>query len=57
VDRPTGSRRRIGVCGEETHRPTTVTEVATALGFDHLGRFSGRYKAMFGESSSTTLKT
>jgi transcriptional regulator GlxA family with amidase domain len=37
--------------------PTTVTEVATALGFDHLGRFSGRYKAMFGESSSTTLKT
>jgi AraC family ethanolamine operon transcriptional activator len=35
---------------------TTVTEVARALGFDHLGRFSGHYKQMVGECPSSTLQ-
>jgi AraC-like DNA-binding protein len=33
----------------------TVTEIATGLGFDHLGRFSGRYKKFYGERPSATL--
>ncbi|MGI9613547.1 MAG: helix-turn-helix transcriptional regulator [Acidimicrobiales bacterium] len=33
----------------------TVTEVATRLGFDHLGRFAGRYRSIYGESPSETL--
>lgn len=35
----------------------TVTEVATGLGFDHLGRFSIRYKQIYGEPPSETLRT
>ena len=35
---------------------TTVSDVAVACGFWHLGRFSGAYKALFGESPSDTLK-
>jgi transcriptional regulator GlxA family with amidase domain len=38
--------------------PTTdsVTTVAAALGFIHLGRFARYYKQQFGESPSTTLR-
>jgi AraC-like DNA-binding protein len=35
---------------------TTVTNVAIECGFWHLGRFSGAYKALFGDSPSDTLK-
>lgn len=38
------------------HRPTTVTQVALDHGFWELGRFSGAYRAMFGESPSETLR-
>jgi AraC-like DNA-binding protein len=33
----------------------TVTTIATGLGFDHLGRFAGRYKQIYGEAPSATL--
>ena len=35
---------------------TTVTDVATACGFSHLGRFSQAYRARFGASPSDTLR-
>lgn len=49
---------------EEAHRrlvhndahAETVTEVAVGLGFDHLGRFSGQYKEIYGVSPSNTLR-
>ena len=34
----------------------SVTDVATAVGFYHLSRFSGEYKARFGEPPSATLR-
>lgn len=34
---------------------TTVTEVATSLGFFHFGRFAVRYRQQFGERPSDTL--
>jgi AraC-like DNA-binding protein len=34
----------------------SVTEVALACGFEHLGRFSARYRARFGVSPSTTMR-
>jgi AraC-like DNA-binding protein len=37
-------------------RTLTVTEVATTLGFDHLGRFSARYNEMYREAPSVTLQ-
>ena len=37
-------------------RRVTVTEIATALGFVELGRFSVEYRRAFGESPSETLR-
>jgi AraC-like DNA-binding protein len=34
----------------------TVTSIATALGFSHLGRFAALYRHAFGESPSQTLR-
>jgi len=41
---------------EAAERPTTVTQVALDHGFWELGRFSGAYRAMFGETPSETLR-
>jgi AraC-like DNA-binding protein len=35
---------------------TTVTAIATAMGFGELGRFSVDYRALFSESPSDTLR-
>jgi TolB-like protein len=35
---------------------TSVTAIATRLGFGHLGRFSQQYRRRFGEPPSTTLR-
>lgn len=37
-------------------RETTVTRVATDLGFRELGRFAVQYRRAFGESPSATLR-
>jgi AraC-like DNA-binding protein len=54
-------RRRLDMVRERLRRAvpgeTTVTEVATEFGFEHLGRFAVDYRAAFGESPSTTLKS
>ncbi|MGO4102758.1 AraC family transcriptional regulator [Leifsonia sp. YAF41] len=34
----------------------SVTEIALSCGFTHLGRFSSRYRAAYGESPSSTLR-
>ena len=40
----------------ETAAPS-VTTVALDIGFEHLGRFAGSYRKIYGESPSTTLRT
>jgi AraC-like DNA-binding protein len=34
----------------------TVTDIATDVGFAHLGRFAGYYRSVYGENPSTTLR-
>ena len=41
---------------ELNERDATVLRVAQKWGFDHMGRLSGYYKALFGETPSVTLK-
>ena len=52
-------QRRLDSCFSALHgsdrKETTVTNVALAHGFDHLGRFSVAYKKVFNESPSQTL--
>jgi AraC-like DNA-binding protein len=38
------------------HDRANVTEVAYVLGFNHLGRFAGHYKQIYGESPSVTVR-
>ncbi len=40
------------------HDPTTttVTRIATDLGFEQLGRFAGEYRKLFGESPRESLR-
>jgi AraC family ethanolamine operon transcriptional activator len=37
-------------------RESRVTDIAAQLGFSELGRFSGQYRALFGESPSATIR-
>jgi AraC family ethanolamine operon transcriptional activator len=48
------ARRRLRDAAPDSHR---VSDVACDLGFDHLGRFAGWYKNVYGESPSETLHT
>jgi transcriptional regulator GlxA family with amidase domain len=45
------ARDTLGAAGPDT----TVTDVATGLGFFELGRFATRYRERFGERPSETL--
>jgi AraC-like DNA-binding protein len=47
------ARRRL-LDNEPTHR--TVADVATGLGFFHLGRFASYYRKLYGETPSATLR-
>ena len=52
-------RTRLDHAHERLHRggpDCSVTRVALELGFAHLGRFSGHYRARFGEAPSATLR-
>jgi len=40
----------------EDHRNRKVTDIASGLGFSELGRFAVRYREMFGETPSETLR-
>ena len=51
VARLNEARRLLSSASSSTH----VTEVASQLGFGHLGRFSGDYRQLFGESPRDTL--
>jgi AraC-like DNA-binding protein len=46
--------RRALVCADPAN--TTVTQIATGLGFWELGRFSVEYREMFGEQPSASLR-
>lgn len=46
------ARRRLSL--EARH--VAVTDVATDLGFSHLGRFAGEYRKLFGETPSSTVR-
>jgi len=51
--------RRLERAHRDLTRPganTSVTDVATAWGFTHLGRFSQAYRARYGQSPSDTLR-
>lgn len=48
------AHRRLRACERSE---CTVAEVATDLGFCHLGRFAGYYRKVFGETPSDTLQT
>jgi AraC-like DNA-binding protein len=54
-------RRRLDMARDRLLRAVpgeaTVTDVARDCGFEHLGRFAVDYRAAFGESPSTTLKS
>ncbi len=58
---PTQSMRRmrlnqVHAALKHSDQHATVTEVATRYGFYELGRFAQRYKAVFGEHPSETLR-
>jgi len=42
--------------GRSSAQPRTVTRIASGLGFEHLGRFSGQYREVYQESPSATLQ-
>ena len=46
-----GARRSL----EEPDAETSVTKVAVACGFFHLGRFAEAYRSRYGETPSRTL--
>ena len=48
--------RARGMLSDRDRTPKTVTEVATTLGLWDFGRFAGRYRDLFGESPSHTLR-
>jgi AraC-like DNA-binding protein len=43
--------RLVADCGE-----SSVTQVAASVGIDHLGRFAARYRRLYGETPSATLR-
>ncbi len=49
-------RARADLTAASHNRDTTVTEIATRWGINHLGRFAVDYRARFGESPSQTLR-
>ena len=48
------AHQRLTSADDDRH---TVTDIALDLGFGHLGRFSGHYRKLYGESPSTTLRS
>jgi len=55
----TRTRRLHGARRELRHacpKRDSVTSIAISWGFDHVGRFAGDYRALFGELPSETLQ-
>ena len=48
-------RIRAALLGADPFDGTTVTDLALAHGFGHLGRFAVEYREAFGESPSVSL--